>query len=293
MPTILAVIVTYQPRADLLTLLLQALAPQVQGGIVVNNGTTLPLSDDALTAWGFQVHHVQRNTGVATALNIGFDWAAAQGADFVLSFDQDSQPAPDMVARLLSAYTRLVADGQRIGAVGPQQVDSRSARIAPHLAPIHGIRRNVTPRPFQTIEVDHLISSGCLLPLTVYQQVGPFIEALFIDYVDIEWSLRLRHRGWHLYAVGGALLQHTIGDHTVDFWGRQIPMHTPQRHYYLMRNGVYLQRLAHIPFGWKWSDAIQLLKKFIFFSLVERPRWAHFRAMVRGVRDGLCARLGP
>jgi rhamnosyltransferase len=115
---------------------------------------------------------------------------------------------------------------------------------------------------------------------------------LFIDYVDIEWSLRLRHQGWHLYGVGGATLLHSIGDEVKHWRGRQIPWHSPLRHYYLFRNAVYLQKLSYISFEWKFSDALQLLKKLVFFTLVGRPRAPHLRAMLRGMRDGWRGQLG-
>jgi rhamnosyltransferase len=293
MPRIFAVVVTYEPDEVLLSRLVQALTAQVTGGIVVNNGHSLPVSDEYLRQVGFAVRHLQSNTGVATALNIGFQWAEAQNAQFVVTFDQDSEPASDMVSRLLGAYQDLVATGQKVGAVGPQQVDRRTGRRAAFMAPISGRRRRVMPAAGQTVEVDHLLTSGCLVPINAWKGAGAFLDALFIDYVDIEWSLRLRHRGWHLFGVDGAILIHSIGDDIKHWHGRQIFLHSPLRHYFLFRNGVYLQKLPHISLGWKLSDGFQLVKKLVFFTLVGRPRSAHVRAMIRGIYDGWCGRLGP
>ena len=292
MPKIFAVVVTYQPDEALLSRLLQALAPQVSGGIVVNNGNSLTSMDKYLQRTDFAVKHLQSNTGVATALNAGFQWAEAQNADFVITFDQDSEPAPDMVSCLLGAYQDLVASGQKVGAVGPQQVDRRSGRCAPFLAPISRQRRRVTPDAGQAVEVDHLITSGCMVPIPVWQDVGSFLDDLFIDYVDIEWSLRMRHLGWHLFGVGGAMLTHSIGDKVAQWWAWQFPWHSPLRHYFIFRNGTYLQRLPHISLGWKLFDALQLAKKLVIFTLVGRPRSAHLRAMLCGICDGLGGRLG-
>ena len=293
MPRIFAVVVTYEPDGVLLSRLLQALSPQVTGGIVVNNGHSLPLSDEYLRRVGFAARHLRSNTGVATALNTGFQWAEAQNAEFVITFDQDSEPASDMVSRLLGAYQNLVASGRQVGAVGPQQVDRRTGQRADFMAPISWRRRRVMPAAGQTVEVDHLITSGCLVPMAAWKSAGAFLDPLFIDYVDIEWSLRLRHRGWHLCAVGDATLTHSIGDDIKHWCGRQIPWHSPLRHYFMFRNGVYLQKLPHISIGWKLSDGFQLMKKLVFFTLVGRPRSAHLRAMLRGIRDGWRGRLGP
>ena len=289
---IIAVIVTYQPDGDLLARLVDALAPQVSAGIVVNNGTLLPLADGHLQQANFVARHLQTNTGVATALNAGFKWAEAQNADFVITFDQDSEPAPDMIANLMVAYDGLVASGQKVGAVGPQQVDRRTGRRAPFLAPISRHRRRVTPDAGQSVEVDHLITSGCMVPIQVWKDVGSFLDDLFIDYVDIEWSLRMRHLGWHLFGVGGATLTHSIGDQIAQWWGWQFPWHSPLRHYFIFRNGTYLQKLPHVSPGWKLFDAVQLAKKLVIFTLVGRPRSAHLHAMLRGMRDGWHGRLG-
>ena len=292
MPRTFAVIVTYQPDGALLARLVEALCSQVSGAIVVNNASVLPLADGYFQKYNFCVKHLQSNTGVATALNEGFRWAQAQNADFVITFDQDSEPAPDMVARLVLAHQNLVASGQKVGAVGPQQVDRRTGRRAPFLAPIARHRHRLTPDAGQTVEVDHLITSGCLIPMHVWREVGPFLDELFIDYVDIEWSLRVRHRGWRLFGVGGATLTHSIGDKVAQWWGWQFPWHSPLRHYFIFRNGTYLQKLPHVSLGWKLFDALQLAKKLVVFTLVGRPRSAHLRAMVRGVRDGWRGRLG-
>ena len=142
------------------------------------------------------------------------------------------------------------------------------------------------------MEVDHLITSGCLVPMQVWNDAGHFLDDLFIDYVDIEWSLRLRHRGWHLYGVGAATLSHSIGDKVAHWWGIPFPWHSPLRHYFIFRNAAYLQTLAHVSLGWKLFDALQLAKKLVIFTLVGRPRSAHLFAMLRGLRDGLQGRLG-
>ena len=292
MPRIFAVVVTFQPDGDLLARLVDALCQQVTAGIIVNNGSDLPLVDSYFQGNNFTVRHLQSNTGVATALNAGFQWAHAENADFVITFDQDSEPAADMVARLVLAYQKLESAGKKVGAVGPQQVDRRTGKRAPFLAPISRQRRRMVPAADETVEVDHLITSGCLVPIPVWKAEGAFLEALFIDYVDIEWSLRVRHHGWHLFGVGGATLTHAIGDKVAHWWGWQFPWHSPLRHYYIFRNGTHLQTLPHVPMGWKLFDALQLAKKLVIFTLVGRPRVTHLSAMLRGIRDGWRGRLG-
>jgi len=289
---IFAVVVTFQPEERLLARLVETLAPQISHGLIVNNSSSLPLSEEWLQTFGFDVQHLLGNVGVASALNTGFGVAEQYDADFVISFDQDSEPAPDMVTRLLQAYRKLSDAGYQVGAVGPTQVDRRTGQAAVFLAPILSRRQRVLPQPGESVEVDHLITSGCLVPMASWTATGPFLAPLFVDYVDIEWCLRMRHLGWELFGVGGATLLHTIGDDVRHCCGKQIYWHSPLRHYYLFRNGVYLLQLPHIAFWWKLLDAIQLVKKFIFFAWLGRSDSAHLRAMLRGVWDGFRGRLG-
>ncbi len=292
MPSVFAIVVTYQPDPIVLMRLLDALCEQVEAGVVVHNGATAPLPLATLEKYGFAFLPMDTNLGLASALNAGFEWAGARGAEFTITFDQDSEPAPEMVSRLLHAWQGISASGQVVGAVGPQVQDSRTGRPAAFLAPIRWVRTRLHPLPGQIVEVDHLITSGCLSTVAAWRKSGGFLDALFIDYVDIEWNLRLRHAGMHVYGVGGALLYHAMGDAVKDWRGQQIPQHSALRHYYLLRNGAYLQSLGHIPWAWRASDAFVMLKKFVYFALNGRPRWQHITAMLRGLFDGLRGRLG-
>ena len=144
-PRVFAVVVAYEPDSTLLERLVRALTGQVAGGVVVNNGMTLPLSDESLRHAGFGAVHLQSNVGVASALNAGFEWAETQGAEFVITFDQDSEPAPDMVPRLLQAYRDKVGSGQKVGAVGPLQIDRRTKHAVAFIAPIFLRRCRIIP----------------------------------------------------------------------------------------------------------------------------------------------------
>ena len=291
-PRVVAIVVVYQADRQKLQTLLRALGPQVTLGCMLHNGSKTLSDSLPLEQSGFSVVHLGSNLGVASALNAGFLWASKQEADYVVSFDQDSEPAADMVERLLQACTMLEAQGHQIGAVGAQQIDPHTGRPAPFIAPINGRRRRVIPEPGKPLEVDHLITSGCLIPLKAWRDGGNFLDALFIDYVDIEWCLRLRSQGWKFFGVAQAHLMHSIGTGVRRIGPRQVAWHGPLRHYYVFRNGVYLQKLPHISLAWKLSDLLQLAKKFLFFVMVAQPRTVHLHAMLAGIRDGWRGQLG-
>ena len=297
--SIVAVVVIYRPEPELLQQLVEAIRPQVDTLWLMNNGSALELCD--------LQEHIERgeilaeiiqlpsNLGIGEAIARGAERAHAEGHTFLLTLDQDSVPDADMVAHLLAAYQQLHDQGHPVAAVGPQQIDRRSAHHAAFMAPIQQWptpRRRIYPQDDTHLEVDHLITSGMLAPLSTYLTIGMPRADLFIDYVDIEWSLRARYFGYKLYAVGGAVLNHSIGDNYRCFRGKQVPIHSPLRNYYLIRNGIFLQRLPSISLAWKVSDSFQLLKKFTFFALFLPQRGKRIRMMLRGLRDGLRGKLG-
>jgi rhamnosyltransferase len=293
--SVVAVVVTYQPDLAALSALFERLRSQVGAIVAVDNGSDVFLPDFLADCASRGVHGISLpgNTGVANALNVGMQWAKQAGATMVVTFDQDSLPAPDMVACLLAAYDRLQRDGVRVGALGPLQIDRRSQLPTPFVAASEKGWKRVLPVAGEVLEVDHLITSGCLVPLAVVEQVGPMLAELFIDGVDLEWSWRCRAAGFHLYGVERASLLHAIGDRIVSFCGRQLHLHGPLRQYYILRNTLYLRTLDHSPAAWRRICWRGLLLRLVFFSLFTAPRLKYCRLMLRGIKHGLTGNLGP
>jgi len=125
-------------------------------------------------------------------------------------------------------------------------------------------------------------------------------ERLFIDYVDVEWCLRARRAGWRCWGVPGARLDHHLGDAPLAVGGRRLRWHgrsvaerSPQRHYFLFRNGCWLVLHGALPLRWKLLESKRLATAFAAFALFARPRGAQIGAMARGALDGLRGRMGP
>lgn len=290
---VVAVVVTYNPDPQALARQFAALLPQVHSAVVVDNGSS---DQDSLRDWvatqeGACWLPLPVNDGLASAQNQGMRLALSAGASHVLLMDQDSEPHPAMVAVLLSTLRTLPLDS----VVGPAYVDRRRQQSRSPFFRLHGLsfQRLPVDDPSVVHVVDHLIASGCLIPTPVLKRVGEMRSDFFIDFVDIEWSLRASHLGVGLYGVCAARMTHDLGDAPVVVLGRAFPVHSPRRHYFHVRNGVVLYRQPWITWSWRLASAWRLVLKVGFHVVFVSPRRAHWVCAWRGLRDGLRGHMGP
>lgn len=293
-PRVCGIVVTYHPDPDVLTRAVAAVLPQVDTIVLADNtpgGGFRPEGEHT-------VIHEGENIGLPAAYNKGVRWASEQGFSHILLLDQDSVAGAGMVAALCRAEGRLRDDGAAVAAVGPQFTDPKYRDPAPFVRLDGWLIRKERCRSGSdgTVLADYLISSGTLIACERLNTVGPMDEDLFIDYVDVEWGLRAAAKGYQCYGVCDARMEHDLGERSIALWfrkWREVPVHTPLRHYYLFRNAIALCRRDYIPWRWKLNDLYRLVLKFIFYATITPPRWEHAIMMSRGIRDGLYRRMGP
>lgn len=286
---VVAVVVTYNPDVAELGRLLDAVRGEVTSIIIVDNGSALDLSACALTSDENNVHLMQlgTNLGVAEGQNRGIEWARDRGADFVILFDQDSLPEKEMVTRLLVFAKRKMLAGEQIGAVGPTNIDGRWNKALPFVTIRLGTYQRVTCQSDQEfIEVDHIISSGALIPMDTINRVGGMRSELFIDYIDIEWCLRAKASNFRIYGLRDARMLHSLGNSIVSIWNMKLSMHSPERDYYLFRNAVWMMRQVWIARSWKLAESKRLIMRFMLYALFGKHRLKQLQLMIRGLRDG-------
>ena len=139
---------------------------------------------------------------------------------------------------------------------------------------------------------NYVISSGSLIPMDVIDDVGLMCEELFIDFIDTEWCLRARRKGYEIVAINKVRIDHYLGDYMVQFMGRSIPIHSPLRMYYYFRNGIYLYQLGEIDWCWRLVDAMRNLQLFLFYMLFVKNRSTYFKYSIKGYYHGLIKRMG-
>lgn len=284
---ICAIFVTFHPDAEF-PRRVAAVAAQVGGIVIVDNGSGADALSmlDALGARQPSVETIANgaNLGVARALNVGIERAAARGFAWVLLFDQDSEAAPDLVRGLLEVRDAF-ADARRLGVVG--------AGYETGAAPAPG-----TPPGGLWDEVENVITSGSLIALPVLREIGPFREELFIDYVDIDFCRRARARGFAVLQTTRPLMRHSIGTptrHRVLGAEKWTTNHSPDRRYYIARNDtVMLRESGDYPHGaWVLKSLGRRLRTCRRVLMLEHDKSAKVAATLQGWWHGVCHRLGP
>lgn len=305
-----AVIVTYNPNEDALERLLEALRPQIDFGVIIDNGSANSRAVSRLAGQcNIDLIESGENAGIAAAQNLGIVYVLNEGADYVLLSDQDSVPAPDMVAELLGTFTdpRLTADGglssgsqceaeagmvslSPVAAVGPVPTDERgdSQHALVYSFTKWGPKRRHVPAEDEVLAVPFVLASGCLISRAALLAVGPMNESLFIDHVDLAWCLRAIEAGYQILVNGSAHLAHSLGEDKATLpWGREVHVQSAGRNYYMVRNTLWLERASFMPRAWKAGYLWYLAKYLGFYSLVGLREPRRWRNLVDGLRDGL------
>ena len=291
--SVCAVVVTFHPDRDELLDLVESVGPQVQAVVVVDNDS----HPDLITGVEQSATLLPQtsNLGLATAQNIGIDWARNQGHTHVLLLDHDSAPDEGMVPELVRVSADLGRQGRKVAAVGPTFQDPRDPREAPFVRIGFPLSHKIWCEGAPTVPCDFLIASGALIPLAVLDDVGDMDDGLFIDNVDLEWSFRARDRGYELHGVCSATMRHRLGgDRKEIVFGALVTViHPPARLYYIMRNRTLLYRMRTTPRIWIAQDILRVPLKFLIFAALVGPRRRNASMMLRGLRDGLLGRRGP
>ena len=291
-----AIVVTHQPDLHKLASLLTALSGQVCVTTIVDNGSSSSLVkevENLSEKFYCRLFKNAGNLGVAAAQNIGIEIARKQGFEYVILFDQDSKPEGSMVRILLNALLTKRIEGIQVAAVGPSYCDHRQNNPPPFIRIKHcSVYRVACSSENDVVEVEYLISSGCLIPIAVLDMVGSMKDDLFIDYVDIEWGLRARAKGFISFGVCAAKMAHDLGDTPIKVFGKAFPVRSPLRHYYHFRNAISMYSRKDINLAWKIADGRRLAYRFLFYALFAKPRLTHLRMMCKGIKHGFFTKLG-
>lgn len=293
------VIVTRNPELSVFDRQIKALLPQVSDIVIVDNDSGPPfhayLDNLRQERSCMRVIALQENAGIARAQNLGMATVERLEKRHVLFLDHDSIPSPELVRRLYEAAEGLRKEGVKLGAIGARLVDPRSGRENGFYR-MRGWRWQRVccgQRSDGLVSCDYLNSSGSFIPLDTWRDVGACDEGFFIDHVDTDWFMRAKAKGYKCYGLCGGGLEHYMGDDVIRYWlfgWRYMPRRSPWRHYYIVRNSLWLYRRAYVPLVWKMSNAVKLLFTLVYFSLFDVERGMQLKMILRGLWDGIRGR---
>lgn len=288
-PTVLAVVVTYFPGEDFPGSL-TALRGQADAVVVIDNASAEAGKIERLAlAAGCRFIGNAANLGVAAALNQAARLAAAEGYEWLATFDQDSLVPAGAIAGL---FDLLAAhpDRHRIGVLAMSHRDRNTGHDYQSARSI--LRETPTWR-----ELRATITSGAMVRMAALGNVGAFDEGLFIDGVDHDFCLRCRRHGLLVIEGRDQILDHAIGAATeARILGRRVTPthHSPDRRYYITRNGLEMcRRHLTTDLGWAAAEFQGLIAGNVRTLLVEDRRAAKAWAMLQGAWHFAIRRFGP
>jgi rhamnosyltransferase len=295
---IAALVVTHFPDQAFPERLNRLLA-QVERVVIVDNGSdaaSLVAVQRASDHIYVSVIRNAENRGIATALNQGLALLAAEGYDWVFTSDQDSVAVEGCIAALIDTLARD-PDAAGVALVGANrdEGDARGHRwLRPRKRPPFFER--VTCDRIDSDGVTLVITSGALMSVAAFRDLGSFSEELFIDLVDFEYCLRARKSGYRILVSCAARLLHTVGARApAQLAGMTLSPthHGPLRKYYLFRNAVAVMRKHGATFPhWLVYQVAALLEILLGIVLVEERKLPKLRACVIGTWDGILGRTG-
>jgi rhamnosyltransferase len=208
-----------------------------------------------------------QNIGIAKALNELATAASAKGYQYLLTMDQDSSFGSSDLKMLQT----IANSDSKIGIVTPLHIVEKDCS-----SEIHG----------EYEEVLTAMTSGNLLNLQVWKEIGGFDEKLFIDYVDHEYCMRMRLKGYKVIRANTVQLEHAVGElqqryfflHTV-----HPTNHSPFRFFYQTRNRFYLRQIygKDYPEYFK-RDLVMYWRGIAKMLIYENNKWAKLRMTVKG-----------
>ena len=277
---ICCIIITFNPNDELIKLL-NIIDTQVSKIIIVDNFSekeNFKIIRNLIQYKKIQLIKNNSNYGIAKALNQGVLFAKQLGYDWAITFDQDTIPFNDIVKTLIDTYYEI-PNKNIIGAIGVNSVDINN-----------NLYYNIKAKTNYSIK-KYLITSGTLLSLNVFFEIGGFSEDLFIDNVDIDYSLRINLIGKHSYITHKCGMLHKPGNSiSKKIFGIELESsnHNALRKYYMSRNNFILTKkfIFQEPYfiiKMNFFYIISLLKTII----IEKNRKNKIRCIMKGIFDGV------
>lgn len=285
-----AVVVFYNPEEIFFANVLNTTLKEVGEVVVVFNEYKLEL--DNLVIKYFQnpkIHLIKnaKNLGIASAMNQGVTMAENLGYEWVLLLDQDSSLEKSYLNKMEAGFLEITKklDERLIGGIFPKLYQTAINKF---------FTKNPTTNSF--FENYDPITSGCVLNIKIFNEIGKLDAGLFLYHVDTDYNLRLKNSKYKMFEISSAILNHREGSfqkYTV--FGREFISvnHSFLATYYLSRNEIFMiQRYWLSNPDWSLNSIIWYFKYAIKSLIFEKNKISKIKAIFSGLVDGLMGKYG-
>lgn len=192
---------------------------------------------------------LNKNYGIARALNVGIKEAEKEKITYILTMDQDSKFKNNIIG-IYEQFLNQAGYGKYI------------------LSPMYDTGRNKGKKEHVLYEkVNYTMQSANLFNCKIFDDIGFFKEDFFIDVVDYEYCLRAKKRGYKIIRCNKAVLKHEPASGREKKFGHfklRYGYASPERYYYQIRNLLWTGIYYKNPGMFKWI-IIKLLKILFLF----------------------------
>ncbi|OYP57160.1 glycosyltransferase [Segatella bryantii] len=266
----IAGIVLFNPDPIRLRENIEAIKPQVDKLILIENGSTDFSYIDNIDFSDLVYIRNPRSMGIAYALNQILQYAYDNNHQWALTLDQDSVVADNLIVE----YEKVI-NTPNTGIICCKTID-----------------RNFKDDELNTYgvkEVNYCITSASYTNVSAWKDVGGFDTQMIIDWVDWDICIALRKKGFKILKTDKTYILHELGTNTQkkSFLGHTflILNRSQFRYYYVARNWIYIGR--------KWQEEsifkciVQVLKWLFIALIFEKNKMENLKAFIKGSFDGL------
>ena len=277
------VIVTYNPKLELLSEVVNSVISQVDEVYISDNSTEYIDFNDFMDDSQIIFNKHGENIGIAAAQNAGVEYFLSSSFSHVILLDQDSIMSAGLVKTLLDDLMLLQDIGVLVGGIGPSTVNKDDL--------VEYKKSIVVDSDVELTDISEfseIMASSTLIPIGNFDIVGLFDEKLFIDGVDHEWCWRARYKGDFRFFISSKVnLYHKLGEGDRFLFFKKIAIPSPVRTFYQYRNYFDLLGRKYVPLKWKIVNGIKYIIKYFYYSLFVAPRKKYFFYINKGVFNGI------
>ena len=259
--------------------------------ILIDNESQNSFPDEINKSEKIHVIKNENNEGFSKANNQGIKYSIKNGFDFVLLLNNDTLIKNDLIDSLVQQSSTL---NQKI--IQPLILNYNGTKIWNAGGSI-----NYFLGTFQTLEKGKVFKnfkssinftdwfSGCcvLIKSEIFKDIGYFDERFFAYYEDVDFSIRLKSKGYSIAMMNDSYLKHFESASSKSSNQNEGNL-SPYVHYLNIRNHIFLLKKHSKSFntiGVLLYQLIKILSYLIYFLI--RFRFNKFKMVLKGFIDAI------